>query len=307
MFLKSKLYQAQQFAKYYRRAKTRYNIQTPFVFNFIENILENDRNYYGFSIIEALRHSLLKENKSIELIDFGAGSQTTKTKFRRVNQIANSALSSDFQCRWLFNVVNEYKPKHILELGTSLGISTLYLNAASDNETKLFTLEGDPKIAHIARMNWQNAHHLLMQYTLANYDGVTDDLEKHIENDILKSAPEIRLIEGDFEKTLTTTLNLLKTVDLAFIDGNHRYDATMKYFHQILCYTNAHSILIFYDIYWSKDMTRAWNEIKNHASVTCSIDLFWCGIVFFNTDILKVQHVTLIRAKLKPFKFGWSF
>ena len=307
MFLKSKIYQAQQFAKYYGRAKTRYNIQTPFAFNFIENILENDRNFYGFSIIEALRHSLLKENKSIELIDFGAGSQTNKTKLRQIKQIAYSALSSNFQCRWLFNIVNEYKPKNILELGTSLGISTLYLGAASDVNTKIFTLEGDPKIAHIARMNWQNAHHLLMQYTLANYDGVTDALEKHIENDIIKSSSEIRLIEGDFEKTLSNTLNVLKRVDLAFIDGNHRYDAAIKYFNQILPHTNASSILIFDDIYWSEDMTIAWNEIKNHASVTCSIDLFWCGIVFFNTDILKPQHHTLIRAQLKPFKWGWSF
>ncbi len=307
MFLKSKLYQAQQFAKYYRRAKTRYNIQTPFAFNFIENILENDRNFYGFSIIEAIRHSLLKENKRIEIVDFGAGSQTTKTKSRKIKEIAFSALSSDFQCRWLFNIVNEYKPKNILELGTSLGISTLYLSTASDIETKIFTLEGDPKIAHVARMNWQNANHLLMQYTLANYDGVTNDLEKHIENDILKSSPEIRLIEGDFEKTLTTTLNVLKRIDLAFIDGNHRYDATLKYFKQILPFTHANSILIFDDIYWSKDMTNAWNEIKNQPSVTCSIDLFWCGIVFFNTDILTRQHLTLIRAKLKPFKWGWSF
>ncbi len=307
MFLKSKLYQARQFVRYYLHAKTRYNIQTPFAYNFIENVIENTKRFYAFDANEGVRKSLLDEKLSIEVVDFGAGSQTVTTKMRRVKDIAHSALSAPFECRWLFNIVNEYQPRNILELGTSLGISTLYLNAASNAEAKIFSLEGDPNIAHLAQQNWQRANYLLMQYTLAKYDGVTPELESRLENDIAISQPNIKLIEGNFDETLPTILKTLQQIDLAFIDGNHRYDATVNYFKQILPYTNTNSILIFDDIYWSENMTRAWNEIKNHPTVTCSIDLFWCGIVFFNTDILTPQHLTLIRAKLKPFKFGWSF
>ncbi len=307
MFLKSKLYQARQFVRYYLHAKTRYNIQTPFAYNFIENVIENTKRFYAFDAIEGVRKSLLDEKLSIEVVDFGAGSQTVTTKMRRVKDIAHSALSAPFECRWLFNIVNEYQPRNILELGTSLGISTLYLNAASNAEAKIFTLEGDLNIAHLAQQNWQRANYLLMQYTLAKYDGVTPELESRLENDIAISQPNIKLIEGNFDDTLPTTLKTLQQIDLAFIDGNHRYDATINYFKQILPYTKTNTILIFDDIYWSEDMTRAWNEIKIHPTVRFSIDLFWCGIVFFNTDILTPQHLTLIRAKLKPFKFGWSF
>ena len=307
MILKSKVFQARQFVRFYLLAKTRYNIQTPFAYNFIEKVLESSKRFYAFDIIENVRKRLFDENLSIEVLDFGAGSQTKTTKFRKVKEIAHTALSAPFECRWLFNIVNEYQPRNILELGTSLGISTLYLNAASNADTTIFTLEGDAKIAHLAQQNWQRANSLLMQYTLANYDGVTPELESRLENDIAVSQPKIKLIEGNFDDTLSTTLNTLQQIDLAFIDGNHRYDATLNYFKQILPFTNSNSILIFDDIYWSEDMTRAWNEIKNHTLVTCSIDLFWCGVIFFNTDILKPQHLTLIRAKLKPFKLGWSF
>lgn len=74
---------------------------------------------------------------------------------------------------------------------------------------------------------------------------------------------------------------------MVYIDGNHRYASTMQYFELLLSKVNEQSILIFDDIYWSSEMEKAWNEIKNHEAVTLTIDLFYVGIVFLEKKINK--------------------
>jgi len=80
-------------------------------------------------------------------------------------------------------------------------------------------------------------------------------------------------------------LDELTTVDLLYLDGNHTYAATKDYFTMALEKKNNASVFIFDDIYWSKGMTEAWNEIKKHPSVTLSIDTFYFGMVFFKEEI----------------------
>jgi hypothetical protein len=50
--------------------------------------------------------------------------------------------------------------------------------------------------------------------------------------------------------------------------------------------------MIFDDIYWNKDMEKAWQEIKNNQKVTVSIDLFYFGLIFFRKEQEK-QHFIL--------------
>ena len=40
-------------------------------------------------------------------------------------------------------------------------------------------------------------------------------------------------------------------------------------------------------------MEEAWNEIKQHTSVTLTIDLFFIGIVFFRTEQKTKEHFTI--------------
>jgi len=53
------------------------------------------------------------------------------------------------------------------------------------------------------------------------------------------------------------------------------------------------TILIFDDIHWSAQMEEAWEIIKQHNSVTLSIDLFFIGIVFLRKDFKVKQHFSL--------------
>ena len=44
-----------KYLSFYFSAKTKYGIHSPFVFAFIEEILENESNYYSFLAIEHIR------------------------------------------------------------------------------------------------------------------------------------------------------------------------------------------------------------------------------------------------------------
>jgi hypothetical protein len=76
------------------------------------------------------------------------------------------------------------------------------------------------------------------------------------------------------------------------MDANHHYEPTLKYFNWLLPVIHSMSIIIMDDIHYSAEMEKAWEEIKNHEQVHASIDLFRCGILFFDPSLNK-QHVVL--------------
>jgi len=260
--------------KYYYRAQTRYRIHSPFVFELIEEVIEDDRQYYVYDALQQLRGRLSKDNSAIEVLDLGAGSRKGNNSSRRVSEIVKHSVSPDWQCQFLFRLVNYLQPEHRLELGTSLGLSTLYQYFASPS-TPLLTLEGSPEITRIAKENFR-----------------------------LMGANNIQLLEGNFDLTLPDALEKLGKLDFAFIDGNHRRAPTLKYFEQCLPYLHKNSALVFDDIYWSDEMAATWETLKEHPAVTLSIDLFWCGILFFREEQKEKQHFTLIPQRFKPWQLG---
>jgi len=267
----------QRYLNYYRKAGTIYQAHSPFVYEFAEQVLEDDRDFYAFDTVEYLRN-ILKQNKdSITLTDLGAGSKLGNQQKKTVGTIAKNAASRPWQCRTLFRLINFYKPKTMLEVGTSLGISTLYQAMAAQN-AQFITLEGDPIIAQIAKHNFKE---LKMNH--------------------------IELIHGNFDKTLSSALNKLQQLDYIFIDGNHRYEPTLRYFNQALKFAHENSIFVIDDNHWSSEMEEAWNKIKNHPSVTLSIDLFHMGIVFFRKENRMKEHYTMAPLSWKPWASGKMF
>ena len=240
-----------------------HGVHSPFVYKFIrEVLLDKDEPEY-FSKIEAIRSELLKENKSIPVIDFGAGSSVIKTNERVVKKIAASSLKAKKYAQLLNRMVRYFNPKNVLELGTSFGISTSYMAKANKN-TPVYTLEGSPEIARIAANNFQNLN---------------------IKN--------IELVIGDFAKNFQSTLGQMQVVDFVFIDGNHQQEATEFYFSELLKRSRHQSVFIFDDIYWSEGMEKAWNNIKNNEAITLSIDLFFIGIVFLDPAFKEKQHFSI--------------
>jgi predicted O-methyltransferase YrrM len=109
----------------------------------------------------------------------------------------------------------------------------------------------------------------------------------------LLGLKNIILLEGNFDTQLPRWLQQHKSIDFAFIDGNHAFKPTMAYFEAILEAVHENSILVFDDIHWSAEMEEAWAQISAHPRVTLSIDLFFIGVVFFRQEFAQKQQVSI--------------
>lgn len=236
---------------------------SPFVYNFIGQVLNDRRGYAEFNPVETLRKELLLSPDVVEVEDFGAGSVRGTKKQRKIAEIARLAAKPKKYAQLLFKIVRHYRCVPVIELGTSLGITTAYLAEASSG-TRLISMEGSPRIADLARKNIASLH---------------------LEN--------VEIITGNFDETFSDVLSNIDKPGLIFFDGNHRYEPTIRYFKQAMVYRKETSIFIFDDIHWSEEMEKAWEEIKNHPAVTCTIDLFFIGLVFFNPDFKEKQHFVI--------------
>lgn len=265
-----------RFLKFYIQATTIYKIHSPFVFDLVENTLEDKRHFYAFSMIEPIRQMHLQNQHTIEVKDFGAGSLVQKSNIRKVRSIAKTAVSSRYRSNLLFRIINHFKPSKMLEMGTSLGISALYQSTASLNGS-LVTLEGSHSIAQLA------------QATFKAYE----------------TPLNIELKIGEFNDTLLPALKNLKQVDTVFFDGNHQEEPTLAYFETCLKYAHEDSVFIFDDIYWSDGMQAAWEKIKTHPKVELSVDFFYLGMVFFRSNNKSKQHVKVVPKLWKPWIFGF--
>jgi predicted O-methyltransferase YrrM len=253
---------ALKYFSYYLKANNGkgHGVHSPFVFDLITNVMNDSRQFYSFEKIEQVRADLLKNHTSIAVEDFGAGSRVNKLPMRTIQKIAHSSLKPKKYSQLLFKLVHYFSPSHILELGTSLGITTAYLATANQN-SHVITMEGSKEVAAIAMANFQQL-----------------------------SINNIRIVTGNFDQTLASTLEELTKVDFAFLDGNHRYEPTIRYFEQVLSKTDEYAVIVLDDIHWSKEMEDAWAYVQNHQAVTLTVDLFYIGLVFFRKEKIAKQH-----------------
>lgn len=256
---------AAKYLRYYVTASNGrgHGIHSPFIYRFVREVLRGKKNYYAFAEIEAVRDRMLADDMVIEVEDRGAGSFVSPRRQRKISEIAKASLKSPRYAQLLFRLVNFCQPQTILELGTSLGITTAYLGSAKP-DARVITIEGAPAIAERARANFSRLN-------LQNID----------------------LVTGDFSDTLVPALKRAGKIDLAFIDGNHRLDPTVGYFRDILPFCNHGSVLVFDDIHWSREMEQAWDQIKRDPAVRCSVDLFMVGLIFFRQEFRVPVHFTI--------------
>ena len=240
-----------------------HGMHSPFLFGLITDVLNDKKKYPAYSQVEHLRQAMRREERQVNVEDFGAGSTKNNSRQRTVRSIARHAAKPAKYGQLLFRMTQYYQPATILELGTSLGITTSYL-AKGQPRAKLVTIEGAPVIAELAQENMNSL-------------GLTNVMVK----------------QGRFESILPGVLEKMPTIDFAFIDGNHRRQPTELYFHQLLPHLHNDSILVFDDIHWSREMEEAWETIKGHHAVRCTVDLFFIGLVFFRREFHEKLDVAI--------------
>ncbi|TAL63366.1 MAG: class I SAM-dependent methyltransferase [Bacteroidetes bacterium] len=250
-----------KYLKYWFLAKNGHGIHSPFVFGLYNDVINKKGSYYSFDKIEQLRKKLLASKKKIEVKDLGAGRSGKRT----ISKIAEGSAKNRKYCELLFRLAYHFKPTIILELGTSLGISTSYLASANPN-TQVITIEGCPNTAAEAKKNFESLGLKNIEPIVGNFDVVLPD--------VLASSRQ----QG--------------AGNLVFIDGNHRKAPTLNYFKLCLARASNDSIFIFDDIHWSDEMEDAWEEIKAHPNISLTVDLFFLGIVFFRKEQVK-ENFTL--------------
>lgn len=240
-----------------------HGMHSPFVYALIRDVLNDREKYPAYRQVEQLRKQLLQNQEMLPVTDFGAGSVTGTHPQRSIASIARHAAKPRKYGQLLYRLVQYFTPAQLLELGTSLGITSSYL-ALGYEEGRLHTIEGAPAIAAIAQHNFE-------QLGLKN----------------------IQLHTGQFEVVLPALLQQLQRVDFAFLDGNHREEPTIDYFKSLLPFVHNDTVVVLDDIHWSAGMERAWNHISRHEAVTCSIDLFFIGLVFFRREFHEKAHFSI--------------
>jgi predicted O-methyltransferase YrrM len=239
------------------RAKSRHGLHSPFVYRLVDEVIYDLTNKDIYNEIENIRSRLLSDNQVITVTDLGAGSHVNNNRQKKVSDIAHNALKPPKLAQLLYRLVKDLQPRNIIELGTCLGITSLYLKNAASN-ARLYTLEGCPETAGVAAEVFKSSG--------------TDDIKQVI---------------GNFDDTLPNVIESLDQLDFVFVDGNHQKQATLNYFEWCLPKVHENTMLIFDDIYWSEGMKEAWSIIKSHPQVTVTVDLFWIGLVYFKPNQAK--------------------
>lgn len=228
-----------------------HSLHSPFFYDFYTKVVKQESQ--SFETIEKLRRELLSSKLEVSVNDLGAGS-VLNSDTRKVSDIAGISLSPERYSQLYARTIEYFKCKHVLELGTSLGINTLYLGMTKN--TRVFTFEGSPAITEIARDT----------FTFAN-------------------AKNITLIEGNIDTTLPSYLANHGKIDFAFVDANHRYSAVMDYFNWLVDASHEKTVLVFDDIHLNSYMQKAWTAICKHELVYATADLYRCGFVFFEPSL----------------------
>lgn len=263
-------FQGKAFLNHCFKAKTRYSIHSPFLYDWVSNVLRANGDPQLETKAEYYRGSLLQDHEPLFKSQQGAKSKRLVPERKSVSQEAAKSGIARKHGRLLMRLTAYYRLSNVLELGTSLGIGTTYLalGQQSLNQKQLVSIEGSSTTYEKAASHF---------------------------NHFRKDNPEfdhVQLCQGRFDACLPEVLNTLGQVDLLFLDGDHRYEAVMENFSLCLAKAASHSVFVIDDIHWSPGMEKAWQTIQETPEVTLTIDLFQMGLAFLNPNLTK-EHWAL--------------
>lgn len=253
-FLKTYLFW--QYLRFLTKATNQHGVHSPFVYKLVTECFYDGSKKKEYALLKLHRRALLSNKNMLHVTDFGAGSRVFKSDSRKIAHIAKQAGISFSRAKLLFRVTRYFKPENSLEIGTSLGLGTVAIATGNPNG-KVTTLEGCAETLSVAQTN-------IHQFGIGNVEYIQTEFSEY-----LSKLPEHQIF------------------DLVYIDGNHQKKATLNYFNWLLTTKHNDSVWIFDDIYWSKEMTEAWETIKAHPKVSVTIDMFYWGMVFFRKEQVK--------------------
>ncbi len=239
-------------------------IHSPSLFYLVRFLFPRQHAYYVWEEIEDRRQAMLHAPKPIAVTDYGTGTDSVL----QIRQIARKHLESRTTGELFFKLIVHLRhqlqrPLNMVELGTSLGLTTAYL-AAPCKDNKVTTFEGSEQTLEIAQLNWK-------KLGLNNIEAVAGNLDNTLLNSRIHASKE--------------------PLDFLFMDANHRSEPTLRYFDTLSDQLHEKSIVVVDDIHHSPDMNKAWQALKKREQVTSSIDCYAFGILFFDSHYLKRHYI----------------
>ncbi|MEJ5994801.1 class I SAM-dependent methyltransferase [Pedobacter sp. Du54] len=245
------------YVKHRLTSKSRHGTHSPFVYKLVDEVIYDFSAKKVYEEIEKQRKKLLNDDTILTISNLEAGSHLNRRREKKVSEVAKNALKNPRLTQLVYRLAHHHPLQNIIELGTCLGITTVYLAKANPTAT-VVTMEGCPDTANVAYQNFVSLGLTNVELQVGNF------------NDL-------------FPKEVENTAKL----DLVYINGNRTKEATLNYFNTCLPNIHEGTLLIFNDIYWGKGMKDAWETIKAHPQVTVTIDLFAIGLVYFKKDQVK--------------------
>ena len=255
-----KIYQVKSFLRHWLLRVDEHSLHSPFFYDFYKNVIKANSNTSDYTSIEELRNRLAQNHTAISVADLGATSHHFASTQRTIAQVAQTSITPAPWCKFVQRLLRYTRSKKVIELGTSMGIMSLYM--ATDPHVQVTTFEGNPDMVNIALTNFE-----------------------------FFKKQNINLVEGNIDKTLPNHLETPSKIDFVWMDANHRYEPTIRYFEALTLRMAEKGIIAIDDIYHSPEMARAWHELRQHDLVYGSLDLFRCGILFLDPTLNK-QHFT---------------
>ncbi len=237
-----------------------HSLHSPFVFNLYGQCLKGAQSkVVAIDSIEKIRHELKNDRRKIEVGSLGTASTLKKNK--HISSIARHGISGIERSKVLCRLIEYFQYEQILELGTSLGINSLYLSSCPSVK-RLITVEGNPELAAIAKSNFERLH----------MDGA-------------------KILCSEALQAFKPLLNQKEKFDFIFIDANHSKEATLEYFDLSNLMLSDGGIIVLDDINWSKGMSEAWREIKANTPHYLKVENYQFGIIFSGTIQSKGTYI----------------
>lgn len=240
------------------RYRKGFGVHSPFVYNLITKVIEERCPYYCFDDIELIRKQLLFCNKRVTYPDWR---QNRKIRSRMVGQVVEREAIKPKHGALLFRLANYFKSKHILQLGTSVGISTLYLTSYASGLTCI-ALESVPEFASVARMAFEKA-----------------------------ACRSVDLRVGAYQKLLPEVLADMPSLDLVHFAASIDPQEKAGLFAACLQRVNDDTLFVFEGIRANRRARAFWHSVCQHDDVTVSVDLYSTGLLFFNPKLHKRNYI----------------